>query len=84
MKIINVKNYDMKKESLHLVYWDINNLYGWATSQKLNDFKWVEERSQLMNISIYIYIYVYSGINESKQRELELIVLCLHNHSANL
>ena len=59
MKIINVKNYDMKKESLHLVYWDINNMYGWATSQKLNDFKWVEERSQLMNISIYIYIYIY-------------------------
>ena len=42
-----MKNYDMKKESLHPVYWDINNLYGWAMSQKLNDFKWVEETSQL-------------------------------------
>ena len=37
-----------KKESLYLNYWDINNLYRWAMSQKLsvNDFKWVEETSQ--------------------------------------
>ena len=37
-----------KKQSLYLNYWDINNLYGWAMSQKLsvNDFKWVEETSQ--------------------------------------
>ena len=37
-----------KKESLYLNYWDLNNLYRWAMSQKLsvNDFKWVEETSQ--------------------------------------
>ena len=25
-------------------YWDVNNLYGWAMSQKLlvDDFKWIE------------------------------------------
>ena len=53
-----MKNYDMKKESLHPVYWDINNLYGWAMSQKLNDFNWVEETSQLNYHFKKIYIYI--------------------------
>ena len=29
------KAYDKKKESLYLQYWDVNNFYGWAMSQKL-------------------------------------------------
>ena len=31
-----------------LTYWYVNNLYGWAMSQKLpvNGFKWVENTSQ--------------------------------------
>ena len=43
-----MKDYDENKESLYLKYWDINNLYGWAMSQKLpvNGFKWVENTSQ--------------------------------------
>ena len=28
-------DYDKNKESLCLKYWDVNNLYGWAMSQKL-------------------------------------------------
>ena len=37
-----VKNYDKNKESSYIQYLDVNNLYGWAMSQKLsvNDFKW--------------------------------------------
>ena len=32
-------------ELSYLKYWNVNNFYGWAVSQKLteNDFKWVEE-----------------------------------------
>ena len=40
-----MKNYDKNKESSYLTYWDVNNLYGWAMSQKLpvGGFKWIEK-----------------------------------------
>ena len=43
-----MKNYDKNKELSYLKYWDVNNLYGWAMSQKLpvNKFEWIEETSQ--------------------------------------
>ena len=36
------------KESLYLQYWDANNIYGWAMSQKLpvNNFEWIKDNSQ--------------------------------------
>ena len=36
------------KESLYLKYWNVNNLYGWVTSQKLlaNNFEWFEDTAQ--------------------------------------
>ena len=52
-----MKNYDKNKESLCFKYWDVNNLYGWAMSQKLpfNDFQWFEETSQFNEDFIRIY-----------------------------
>ena len=43
-----MKNYDKNKESPYLQYWDVNNLYGWATSQNLpvNNFEWIKDTSQ--------------------------------------
>ena len=43
-----MKDYDKNKESSYLKYWDVNNLYGWAMSQKLpvNNFKWIKDSSQ--------------------------------------
>ena len=43
-----MKDYDKNKQSSYLKYWDLNNLYGLAMSQKLsmNAFEWVEDSSQ--------------------------------------
>ena len=43
-----MKNYDKNKESSYLKHWGVNNLYGWAMSQKLpvNNFKLVEDISE--------------------------------------
>ena len=41
----NMKNYDKDIILSYLMYLDVNNLHGWAMSQKLlvNGFKWVEK-----------------------------------------
>ena len=43
-----MKDYDKNKESSYIQYWDVNNLYGWAMSQKLpvNNFEWIKDPSQ--------------------------------------
>ena len=43
-----MKNYDKNKELSHVHYWDVNNLYGLAMSQKLwiNSFEWIKDTSQ--------------------------------------
>ena len=38
-----MKNYDCNSvESSHIMYFDTNNLYGWAMSLKLYGFAWEE------------------------------------------
>ena len=43
-----MKDYDKNKESSYLQYWDVNNLYDWAMSQKLpvNSFEQIKDTSQ--------------------------------------
>ena len=43
-----MEDYDKNKESSYLIYWDVNNFYGGATSQKLpvNKFEWIKDTSQ--------------------------------------
>ena len=42
------KDYDESKELPYIQYWDVNNLYGWAISQKLsvNNVEWIKDTSQ--------------------------------------
>ena len=50
-------NLDKSIESSYLMYLDVNNLYGWAMSQKLpvNGFKWENDLSQFNERSIKRY-----------------------------
>ena len=43
-----MKDYDKNKELSYIQYWDVNNLCGWAMSQKLfvNNFEWIKDTSQ--------------------------------------
>ena len=43
-----MKDYDNNKESSYIQYWDVNNLHGWAMSQKLpiNNFEWIKDTFQ--------------------------------------
>ena len=51
------KDYDKNKESIYLKYWEVNNLYEWAMSQKfhVNGFKLVENTSQFKEDFINSY-----------------------------
>ena len=53
----NVKDYDKNKDSSCLQYLDVNNLYGWAMSQKLpvNNFNLIEDTSQFNEYFIKNY-----------------------------
>ena len=44
-----MKKYNKNEESSYIQYLDVNNLYGWAMSQKLpvNDFKWIKNTSKI-------------------------------------
>ena len=43
-----MKDYDKNKDSSYLKYLDVNNLYGWAMSQRLpvNNFDWIKDTSK--------------------------------------
>ena len=43
-----MKDYDKNKELSYVQYWNINDLYAWAMSQKLplNNFEWKKDNSQ--------------------------------------
>ena len=43
-----MKDYDKNTEFSYIQYWDVNNLYGWAMSQKLSvhNFEWIKDSSQ--------------------------------------
>ena len=53
-------DYDPNKESLYLMYWDVNNLDGWAMFQ-VNGFEWDKNNSNF-NKNLKITRHKISGI----------------------
>ena len=49
-----MKDYDKNKESSYIQHWDVNNLYGWAMSQKL-PVNYFEDASQFIEDFIKNY-----------------------------
>ena len=60
-----------KKESLYLQYWNVNNFYGWETSQKLpvHNFERIEDTSQFNEDFIKNY---NEGSNEGYFLEVDV------------
>ena len=52
-----IKYYNKNKDTSYPKYWDLNNLYGQALSQKLplNNFEWMEDISQFNKVFIKSY-----------------------------
>ena len=52
-----MKEYEKKKKSSYLQYWNVNILYGWAILQKIpiNNFEWIEDASQFNKAVIKNY-----------------------------
>ena len=65
-----VKGYDKNKDSTFIMYWDVNNLYGWAMTQYLpyDDFKWMSEEE----ISEINFDLVSGDSNEGYILEVDL------------
>ena len=65
----HMKNYVDNKESSYLKNWKVNNLYGWAMSQKLpvDGFNWVE------NISQFNKDFLDSYNEDSNERYFQVI-----------
>ena len=59
-----MKGCDKNKESSYLKYWDANNLYGWAMSQKLpvNKLEWIEDTSQFNEDFVKNYNEVFLNL----------------------
>ena len=52
-----IRDYDENEKSSYLNYWDVNNSYGWAMSQKLPtfNFEWDEDISQFNEVFLMNY-----------------------------
>ena len=81
-------DYDKNKETSHFKYWDVNNLYGWAVSQKLslNDFKWVEDSSEfdgsfIFFLSGFSFTNIHNSLDGRGRGRVSLYhIYSLHRH----
>ena len=52
-----MRDYNPNEESVYILYWDANNLYGWAMSEPLptHGFEWMTDE-ELTNISCFLEV----------------------------
>ena len=76
-----MENYNNNEELPYIQYLDMNNLYGWAMSQKLpvNNFKWVEDTSKINEEFIKNY-----NENSNKGHFLEVDVTYPKNYMTRI
>ena len=76
----SMKYFIKNKESSYLKYWDVNDMHGWAMSQKIpvNDFKCVED------ISEFDKFFIKSHNEKSDERYFLETDIQYHENSPNL
>ena len=67
-----MKYYNKNEESSYIQYLDANNLFGWATSQKLpiNGFKWLEDTSGINEEFIKNYFFYILEVDVKYPKKL--------------
>ena len=76
--------YNYTEPHTHLLYFDANNLYGWAMSQKLpyGNFRWsTEEEISLINLNLIHFITGTLNSPEVRQGFIAEVDLFTHNIS---